>query len=355
MERSSTMELALILPPWPNERWKLALQMGVTHAVTTLPFHVAGGHQASNSPGVPQPIVPVDVPPPEHRPWDFMPLLLMVQRFREAGITVSVIEASPPMHRARLGIEGRDEEIEWVITLIRNMGKLGIPVWCWNWMAVINWARTSVTTPTRGGALTTSYDHELMERAGLTHVGTVSAEQLWENLRYFLSAVVPVAEEAGVQLALHPDDPPVPSLRGIARILITPQALQRALDLHPSPAHGLTFCQGTVSSMGVDVIEWINHFGKHGKIHFVHFRDVRGGPTNFVETFHDDGQTDMLRAMQAYCRVGFRGVMRPDHAPTMEGEPNTEPGYMMLGRLFAIGYMKGLREAVLKTESSSPR
>jgi mannonate dehydratase len=261
MERSSSMELALILPPWPNERWKLALQMGVTHAVTTLPFHVAGGHQASNPPGVPQPIVPVDVPPPEHRPWDFMPLLLMVQRFREAGITVSVIEASPPMHRARLGIEGRDEEIEWVITLIRNMGKLGIPVWCWNWMAVINWARTSVTTPTRGGALTTSYDHELMERAGLTHVGTVSAEQLWENLRYFLSAVVPVAEEAGVQLALHPDDPPVPSLRGIARILITPQALQRASISIPAQRMGSLFARErsprweSMSSNGLTISE----------------------------------------------------------------------------------------------------
>ncbi len=348
-----TMELALILPPWPNERWKLALELGVTHAVTTLPFHVAGGHQASNPPGVPQPVVPHDVPPPEYRPWDFMPLLLMVQRFREAGITVSVIEASPPMHRARLGLDGRDEEIEWVITLIRNMGKLGIPVWCWNWMAVINWARTSTTTPTRGGALVTSYDHELMERAGPTEYGEISAERLWQNLEYFLKAVVPVAEEAGVQLALHPDDPPVPSLRGIARILITPEALQRALDLYPSPAHGLTFCQGTISTMGVDVPHWIRHFGRQNKIHFVHFRDVRGGPTQFVETFHDDGQTDMYEAMKAYYEISFQGVMRPDHVPTMEGEPNTEPGYMMLGRLFAIGYMKGLREAVLKTAASS--
>ncbi|GBD18116.1 Mannonate dehydratase [bacterium HR27] len=251
------MELALILPPWPNERWRLALQLGVTHAVTTLPGHVAGGHQAYSPPGVPQPIVPSDVPPKEHRPWDFMPLLLMLQRFREAGITVSVIEASPPMHRARLGLPGRDEEIEWVITLLRNMGKLEIPVWCWNWMAVINWARTSVTTPTRGGALTTSYDHELMEQAGPTEVGTVTEQQLWESLRYFLEAVVPVAEEAGVKLALHPDDPPVPALRGIARILITPESLQKALDLYPSPMHGLTFCQGTLSTMGADIPRWI--------------------------------------------------------------------------------------------------
>jgi len=343
------MELALILPPWPNERWRLALQMGVTHAVTTLPGHVAGGHQAYSPPGVPQPIVPSDVPPKEHRPWDFMPLLLMLQRFREAGITVSVIEASPPMHRARLGLPGRDEEIEWVITLLRNMGTLEIPVWCWNWMAVINWARTSVTTPTRGGALTTSYDHELMEQAGPTEVGTVTEQQLWESLRYFLEAVVPVAEEAGVKLALHPDDPPVPSLRGIARILITPESLQKALDLYPSPMHGLTFCQGTLSTMGADIPHWIRHFGQHQKIHFVHFRDVRGTPTRFIETFQDDGQTDMFEAMRAYYEVGFQGVMRPDHVPTMEGEPNTEPGYMMLGRLFAIGYMKGLREGVRKT------
>lgn len=345
------MELALILPPKPNERWRLAKQLGITHVVTTLPFHVPGAHTASNPPGVPQPISPPMVPPPEHRPWDFVPLLLMVQRFREAGFTVSVIEASPPMHRIRLGLEGRDEEIEWVLTLLRNMARLDIPVWCWNWMAVINWARTSVTTPARGGALTTSYDHELMEQAGLTELGTVHPDQLWQSLEYFLRAVVPVAEELGVRLALHPDDPPVSSLRGIARILISPENLQKALDLYPSPMHGLTFCQGTFSTMNVDVPYWIRHFGSTGKIHFVHFRDVRGGPTRFTETFHDDGQTDMFEAMRAYYEVGFQGVMRPDHVPTMEGEANDEPGYMMLGRLFAIGYMRGLQEGVRKTSS----
>ena len=343
------LEFALFLPAEPSERWQLARQLGVSHVVAPLPFTIRGGHVAANQPGVPQPIVPPEVPPPDHRPWDFMPLLLMKQRFNEAGFTVSVIEASPPMHRARLGLPGRDEEIEWVITLIRNMGKLEIPVWCWNWMAVINWARTSITTPTRGGALVTSYDHELMERAGPTEVGTVTEQQLWDSLAYFLKAVVPVAEEAGVKLALHPDDPPVPSLRGIARILITPEAMERAISLVPSPVNGITFCQGVFSTMGVHVPTWIRHFGARRAIHFVHFRDVRGGPTKFVETFHDDGQTDMFEAMRTYYEIGFDGVMRPDHTPTMAGEPNDQPGYMMLGRLFAIGYMKGLLEGVKKT------
>uniref|UniRef100_A0A831WYV4 mannonate dehydratase n=1 Tax=Thermorudis peleae TaxID=1382356 RepID=A0A831WYV4_9BACT len=340
------MDLALILPPYPNERWRLALQLGVTHVVTTLPFPVTGAHMAWSQPGAPQPIVPRDVPPPEQRPWDYLPLLHMQQRFADAGLTVSVIESSPPLHRARLGLPGRDEEIEWLQTLIRNMGRLGIPVLCWNWMAVINWARTSTTTPTRGGALVTSYDHELMQRAGLTEAGEVSPEQLWNTLAYFLEAVVPVAEEAGVKLALHPDDPPVPSLRGIARILITPEAMQRAIDLVPSQCNGITFCQGTFSTMGVDIPTWIRHFGRRGAIHFVHFRDVRGRPEKFVETFHDDGQTDMFEAMRTYYEVGFTGVMRPDHVPTMEGEPNDQPGYQMLGRLYAIGYMRGLQEGV---------
>lgn len=342
------MEFAMYLSPEPDIHWRIARQLGIRHVVTRLPFQLPGSHYADSPPSLPEPIVPSDVPPPGYRPWDFTPLSSMVERFRDAGFRVSVIEASPPMHRARLGLEGRDEEIEWVMTLLRNMGRLEIPVWCWNWMAVIGWARTSMSTPIRGGALFCEYQHELMERAGPTEVGIVPAEQLWRSLEYFLRAIVPVAESAGVKLALHPDDPPVPSLRGIGRILISPEAMQRALDLYPSPYHGLTFCQGTVSSMGVDVPRWIRHFGAQRKIHFVHFRDVRGGPTHFVETFHDEGQTDMFEAMRAHYETGFNGVIRPDHAPNMEGEGLVLSSEGGLARIFAIGYMIGLREAVRK-------
>ncbi len=112
--------------------------------------------------------------------------------------------------------------------------------------------------------------------------------------------------------------------------------------------HGIALCQGNFTLMTDDLPAAIRHFGKQGKIFFVHFRDVRGTPEKFVETFHDDGQTDMLACMEAYRDIGFDGVCRPDHVPTMEGDSNEHPAYSSIGRLFAVGYLKGLREAVYR-------
>jgi mannonate dehydratase len=121
---------------------------------------------------------------------------------------------------------------------------------------------------------------------------------------------------------------------------------QKLLDLYPSPINGISLCQGNFTLMTDDLPSVIRHFGRQNKIFFVHFRDVRGTPESFVETFHDDGKTDMLECMRAYRDIGFEGVCRPDHVPTMEGDSNRSPGYSSIGRLFAIGYLKGLREAV---------
>jgi mannonate dehydratase len=121
---------------------------------------------------------------------------------------------------------------------------------------------------------------------------------------------------------------------------------QRLLDLVPSPVNGITLCQGNFTLMTKDLPGAIRHFGRQKKIFFVHFRDVRGTPERFEETFHDDGQTDMAACLRAYRDVGFEGVCRADHVPTMEGDDNERPGYSTVGRLFAIGYIKGLRDAV---------
>ena len=174
----------------------------------------------------------------------------------------------------------------------------------------------------------------------------VTEEQLWENLQYFLERVVPVAEEANVKLAMHPDDPPLSPIRGVGRIMRSIENYQRLIDLVPSPVNGIALCQGNFTLMTDDLPGVIRHFGEQDKIFFVHFRDVRGTPEKFVETFHDDGKTDMLACMRAYRDIGFEGVLRPDHVPTMEGDDNDRPGYSSIGRLFAIGYIKGLREAV---------
>ena len=185
-----------------------------------------------------------------------------------------------------------------------------------------------------------------MREAPLTPYGEVSEEQLWDNLKYFLEAVVPVAEEAGVKMAMHPDDPPLSPIRGLGRIMRSVENFQRLIDLVPSPANGICLCQGNFTLMTDDLPEVIRQFGAQDRINFVHFRDVKGVPEKFNETFHDNGKTDMLACMEAYREIGFSGVLRPDHVPTMEGDSNEDAGYSSIGRLYAIGYIRGLRQAV---------
>jgi len=156
--------------------------------------------------------------------------------------------------------------------------------------------------------------------------------------------VVPVAEEANVKLAAHPDDPPLSPIRGVARILSSLENYQKLLDLVPSPVNGIGLCQGNFTLMTDDLPAAIRHFGEQQRIFFVHYRDVRGTADSFVETFHDDGKTDLVECMRAYRDVGFDYVCRPDHYPKM-GDADFSDEHRV-ARLFAVGYLKGIREAV---------
>ncbi|MBZ0294400.1 MAG: mannonate dehydratase [Anaerolineae bacterium] len=288
-------------------------------------------------------------PPGDEGPvWDYVTLLRFKQHFAEAGLNLSVIESIPVTDRIKLGLPGRDEDLDNFCQSLRNMGAAGIPILCYNWMTVFGWFRTSFNTQSRGGALVSSFDNDLLKDGPPAYHEEVTEERLWDSLDYFLKAVVPVAEEAGVKLAMHPDDPPMSPVRGVGRIMTSVDNFQRLIDLYPSPNNGITFCQGNFASMGADIPAAIKKFGDQDKIFFVHFRDVRGTVPKFVETFHDDGDNDMVAAMRAYVDIGFDGPMRPDHTPTMEGESNDHPGYMLYGRLHAVGYMKGLLQAVQK-------
>lgn len=322
------IKIAEMLPPRPSELWTMVKQAGITHAVGGMDMHRG-----------------FDVPR-DQLPWSYMALVRLKTLYEDYGFSLDVLESRPPMNKIKLGLPGKDQEIEYVIDLITNMGKLGIPVWCYEWMPIMNWMRTSTTTPARGGALATSFDYELMKDAPLTEYGEVAEDVLWENLEAFLKIVVPVAEEAGVKLAMHPDDPPLSPIRGLPRIMRSIDNYQKLLDLYPSPVNGIGLCQGNFTLMTDDLPAAIRQFGEQKKIFFVHFRDVRGTVTKFVETFHDNGKTDMLACMRAYRDVGYDGVCRPDHVPTMAGDSNDRPSYSNIGRLFAIGYLRGLQEAV---------
>ncbi|MEN3284048.1 MAG: mannonate dehydratase [Solirubrobacteraceae bacterium] len=317
-------EIVLERPPHPF--WVVLRQLGIENAVGVLPRYHADWRENTSE-----------------LPWDEVPLTLYRDQVEEEGLKLVAIEDNPPMDAIRLGLPGREEELEAVLTLIRNMGLLGIGVWCYNWMPVLGWLRTSVGTRGRGGAIVSAYDHRRM--AGpLTWAGVVEAERLWESLHWFLERVCPVAEEAGVTLAIHPDDPPLSPIRGIDRIMSTVEAFERLTELHPSPANKITLCQGNFALMADDLPATIRRLG--ARIAFAHFRDVRGTPELFVETFHDDGPTDMLECLRAYRDIGFAGVLRSDHVPTVEGDLAAVAGYSHQARLHAIGYLRGLCEAV---------
>ena len=279
-------------------------------------------------------------------PWAYGPLALLRQEVEDVGFRLTVIEDNPPMDRLRLGLPGREEELEHVLELLRNMGRLGIEVLCYNWMAVVPWSRTSSAIPTRGGAVATGFDLTMWSNAPDAPGAPVSEEQLWESLAWFLERAVPVAEEAGVRLALHPDDPPLSPLRGIGRIIRSLDAYDRVFALQPSPVNGMTMCQGNLALMTPDLPAAIRRFGSEGRIHFVHFRDVRGNRERFVESFVDDGPTDMAACIRAYLECRVDAPLRTDHSPALTDDSWSVPGYPTLARLHAVGYVQGLLAAI---------
>jgi len=339
------LKITELLLPTPGPLWRLVKQAGVNEVVTVLD----GCEEMRRwpQPGSPDGPPPFVAPPPGERPWERRALARLQSLYRDYGLELIVIEDTPPMDDVRLGGPHRDEQISWLISQIKAMGELGIGTLCYNWHAVTGWARTHHGVRLRGGALSGGYDDAAMRRVTpLAEPGAITAEQLWDAFEYFLRAVVPVAEEAGVRICMHPDDPPIDEVRGVPRILGTPEAFDRLLVTVPSDYSGITFCQGNFTLMTDDLPALIRRYAGQGKIFFVHFRDVAGDARRFIEVFHDEGPTDMLECMRAYQETGFDGPMRPDHVPALEGENNESFGYDMLGRLYAVGYITGLREAV---------
>ncbi len=281
-------------------------------------------------------------------------------QIEEEGLELVAIEGFLPIEKIKIGADEKEIELELMKRLIEDMGKAGIPLLCYNFMAGTDWVRTQLDAPERGGAKVTAFDATDAEHAvSLNHSEdtitpqkisreVIGPESLWRNLEAFLVALVPHAEKAGVTLAMHPDDPPMDAFLGKARIMNSVENFERLVSLVPSPRNAICFCQGSFATMGADIEAAIGRLGEH--IQFVHFRDVRGTPESFVETFHDNGPTDMAAAIRSLKAAGFRGPIRPDHVPQLEGEDEGEPGYTILGRLFAFGYIRGLLHGTESTE-----
>jgi mannonate dehydratase len=290
------------------------------------------------------------------RDWSVKGLTQLRERVESFGIKLDMVPlplSSSAIGRAEypdimLGRSpNRDRQIEQICQMIRNAAQAGIPAVKYN-LTLLGVVRTE-TTRGRGGARYSTFVYEkATQEPPLTQAGAVSEAQMWERITYFLQRVVPVAEECRVRLCCHPHDPGMPrgsAFRGVHRVLGSVEGLKRFVEIMPSRYHGLNFCQGTVAEMlkepGKDIYDVIRYFGSRGKIFNVHFRNIKGGFLNFQETFPDDGDVDMIRAMRVYKEVGYDGMIMPDHAPRIEGDTGGAQAFA-----FAFGYIQALIQLV---------
>ena len=374
------MTLVEFVPPTPHPLWKLCPQMGITDVVVKVNPELTGLAD----------------------PWRYETLSSIVSRLKSAGLNVVGLEGDPfdmtPIkeygaadcignnknnyknniasvggqppadsnNRAQFRteeMENREEALSHYRELLVSMGRLGIKLLCYNFMVGKGWSRTGVREG-RGGAKATYFSlKELTPKESdgsanaspIQNVGAlaktsdkselkISHDQVWANYEYFIKAVMPTAEKCGVRMALHPDDPCLPSLGGYARIFGSIDAYDRAYAIYPSPSNAVTFCQANFKLMGADLETTALHFGT--RIAFIHVRDVEGTKENFTELFHDQGDTDQFALMRTYRELGLDVPVRGDHVPEMaydrELTPEGTPGYFTLGRLFANGYLKAL-------------
>lgn len=297
--------------------------------------------------------------------WETADVRALVDRVQAAGLAFEAIENVPThfYHKAMLGLPGRDAQIENYQATIRAVGRAGVPILGYHFMPNSVW-RTERMAPTRGGAGATQFDQAVVDaiddpealRAFMpTTLGNaesmplygrngpvVTEEQMWANYAYFIDAVLPVAQEEGVRLALHPDDPPAPMLGGVARLFWRQEGFYRAHALAKgSPAWALDLCLGCCSEMvggRRNVHDLIAHFAPKGAIAYIHFRDVQGTMPAFTECFIGDGNFDPAEVIAQLAQTGFDGFLLDDHVPHMDGDS----AWSHRGRAHAIGYMQGL-------------
>lgn len=296
--------------------------------------------------------------------WEEADIRKLVDRVEAAGLAFEAIENVPThfYNKAMLGLPGRDEQIENYCRTVRNVGRAGVPILGLHFMPNSVW-RTERRAPGRGGAGNTRFEMDKVEAAtkeqwrGFMPTtlgrpdsmplfeeddGIITAEMMWANYTYFMDAVLPVAEEAGVRIALHPDDPPVPMLGGVARIFKAPTDFKRAYARYAdSPAWGLDLCLGCCSEMpgGTEnVKDLISFFAPKGRIFYIHFRDVQGTVPDFIECFIGEGNFNPAEVMTLLRQSGFTGFLLDDHVPHMDDDTD----WNHRGRAHAIGYMQGL-------------
>lgn len=340
-----------------RDNFQFARQAGATHLVVHLVDYFKSG---ANNPRDNQP-TGTDrgwgLAGDPDKLWTFEEMFELRKAVEAEGLKLEAIENFDPAHWHDVLLEGpkRLEQIDNIKTIIRRMGKAGIPIMGYNFSiagvcgrVTGRFARGDAISVGMDGPLDTPMPNGMVwnmlydSNAPKGTVTSITTEELWRRLDGFLREILPVAEEAGVKLAAHPDDPPLPTMRGQPRLVYQPQLYQRLLDLHHSPANALEFCLGSLAEMTEgDVYESLDQYGRQGKLAYVHFRNVTGKVPYYKETFVDDGDIDMLRVLQILKRNNFNGVLIPDHTPQM-----TCAAPWHAGMAYAMGYMRAALQSL---------
>jgi mannonate dehydratase len=340
-----------------RENFKFARQAGATHIVAHLVDYFKGG---SHAPSDNQPTGTEQgwglAGDPETL-WSLEGLVDLRRAIEAEGLKLEAIENFDPAHWHDVLLDGpkKRAQLDGVKTIVRRLGQAGIPIMGYNFSIAGVCGRTSGPYA-RGGAMSVGMEgtFETPMPNGMVwnmvydphappgSAPAITPEELWRRLGGFLDEVVPVAEEAGVTLALHPDDPPLPALRGQPRLVYQPHLYQRVIELHPSPANALEFCLGSLAEMTEgDVYASVDQYSRQQKLAYVHFRNVKGKVPRYRETFIDDGDIDMIRVLRVLKANRFEGVLIPDHTPQMScGAP------WHAGMAYALGYMRAALQLI---------
>lgn len=291
-------------------------------------------------------------------PWEEGPLKQLIDGLKAGGLTLRHLYLSPGFPNATSGRPGRDEEIEKVIQSIRAAGRVGLPVLEYNWYAH-RAAEGYYEETGRGGSGVTSFDYDrVKDLPPLPHQGVYTLDQMWSNITYFLKAVIPVAEQAGVRLALHPNDPPAPLSRGSQQIMGTLAGWKKLISIVDSPSNGITFDCGVTREMGEDPVEVCRYFGSRDRINHVHFRNVivRKPYEKYSEVFIDAGEIDMFGVMKELVKHKYTHLVHPEHPRGLDydrEQPNFRPQYPggggYAGFAFTVAYTHALLQAALNS------
>ena len=333
------------------EHYRFAKQCGCSHLVVHLVDYFRSSR--SNQPGD-QPVgddTGWGMAGDPDKLWTYEELVALRKEINAAGLELEAIENFDPAHWHDVLLDGpkKAEQLENIKTIIRNVGRAGIPVFGYNF-SIAGVAGRVKGNFARGDAEAVGMDgpfdkplpngmawnmvYDRNAPPGL--IPSATPDQLWQRLKDFLDAVIPVAEEFGVTMAAHPDDPPMPTVRGQPRLVYQPQFYQKLLDLKPSPRNALEFCVGTLAEMTEgDIYDVVDQYSRQGKLGYVHLRNVRGKVPFYKETFIDDGAVDVLRVLRILKKNSFNGVIIPDHAPQMAC---SAPWHA--GMAYALGFLR---------------